>query len=193
MESDVETLAELKKYLETEIEKRMKEVNMLKKFLRVIDDLLVKKSFVRASEMLKGGEVPHMETRKIVSQKTGETLAYMYIEPKRVRIVISENVIVDSRSAPFRSFFVGRVLEPLRRKDVELKKMGKISDEEAFNYDIILDGNIVREIILENYGTGEQLRRLEDKLRWTLETAMKSLRAETRTEDSRYSDYYQEW
>ncbi len=193
MESDVETLAELKKYLETEIEKRMKEVNMLKKFLRVIDNLLVKKSFVRASEMLKGGEVPHMETRKIVSQKTGETLAYMYIEPKRVRIVISENVIVDSRSAPFRSFFVGRVLEPLRRKDVELKKMGKISDEEAFNYDIILDGNIVREIILENYGTGEQLRRLEDKLRWTLETAMKSLRAETRTEDSRYSDYYQEW
>jgi len=193
LESDVETLAELKKYLETEIEKRMKEVNMLKKFLRVIDDLLVKKSFVRASEMLKGGEVPHMETRKIVSQKTGETLAYMYIEPKRVRIVISENVIVDSRSAPFRSFFVGRVLEPLRRKDVELKKMGKISDEEAFNYDIILDGNIVREIILENYGTGEQLRRLEDKLRWTLETAMKSLRAETRTEDSRYSDYYQEW
>jgi len=193
LESDVETLAELKKYLETEIEKRMKEVNMLKKFLRVIDNLLVKKSFVRASEMLKGGEVPHMETRKIVSQKTGETLAYMYIEPKRVRIVISENVIVDSRSAPFRSFFVGRVLEPLRRKDVELKKMGKISDEEAFNYDIILDGNIVREIILENYGTGEQLRRLEDKLRWTLETAMKSLRAETRTEDSRYSDYYQEW
>ena len=48
---DVETLADMKAYLEEEIEKRKEELERMKRFLSIVDELLMQESFKTAAEV----------------------------------------------------------------------------------------------------------------------------------------------
>jgi hypothetical protein len=56
----------------------------------------------------------------------------------------------------------------MQEKDNELARTGQLTPNKIFSYNIIQDGDIVREITIRNVDA-ERLRELKSSIRWTLE------------------------
>jgi len=167
---EVKTLADLKKYLEDELEKRRKEIQQLEKFLGVINTMLAKQSFKPAVALIKEKEPT---TREItLKSKSGKLLAYIKIYPTTINIKIPEGLKISPKSPPFKSFFIGQILRKMQQEDLELVKERKIPSGKALEYRIeISDGN-VKEIVIKNYRDEGRLKEIERTIKWTLETIL---------------------
>jgi len=60
---------------------------------------------------------------------------------------------------------------------VEAVKRGEMDPDKTFSYDIICDGDVVKEILIKNYGNDERLREVKSKTRWTLEKMYEKTRS----------------
>jgi uncharacterized membrane protein YcaP (DUF421 family) len=57
----------------------------------------------------------------------------------------------------------------MKKKDNEAIQKREIMPNEALSYSVITDGNIIREIIIKNYGNERRLREIKTSSRWTFE------------------------
>ena len=69
---------------------------------------------------------------------------------------------------PFNTFLVDRVLAKMQEKDSEMVRMQQLVPEQMFAYNIIRDGDLIREIVMRNVDE-ERLKELRSSIRWTLE------------------------
>ena len=53
-------------------------------------------------------------------------------------------------------------------KDNELVKTGQLTSDKKFAYDIVSEGDLLREIVLKNVDE-DRLKELKSSIRWTLE------------------------
>jgi hypothetical protein len=179
-EERIKKIAELRKRLEDKIKTLETELEESKTFLDLVNEILVEKSFKRAEEIQKPPIIAPAEAKleplpsqkkvKAVPLKTkaGEPLADIYIEDGYIRIVPSADKKFNVNMPPFTSFLVDNILEKMKMKDQELVKEGKISENEAFSYEIKADGEIVREITIRNFDIQRE-RELISATRWTFE------------------------
>jgi hypothetical protein len=65
-------------------------------------------------------------------------------------------------------FLVDRVLTKMQERDAELVKGGQLVPESIFCYNIVREGDIIREIVVKN-ADAERQRELRSSIRWTLE------------------------
>jgi hypothetical protein len=63
---------------------------------------------------------------------------------------------------------VERVLAKMQEKDSELARTGQLTPDKIFCYNIVKEGDSVREIAIRNFDA-ERLRELKSSIRWTLE------------------------
>jgi ribosomal protein L11 len=154
------------------------ELDELKTLLELIDSTLIEEGFKRA-EVAKPVQVPaKQETPQppVVPQKrgvplktvTGDLLAHIYTEKDSMQITLAEDKNFDINTPPFMSFFVERVLAKMQEKDKEDANTGKLAPENVLSFSIKQDGNIVREITINNLRR-ERSRELKSSIRWTLE------------------------
>jgi len=179
-EERIKKIAELRKRLEDKIKTLETELEESKTFLELVNEILVEKSFKRAEEIQKPPIIapaeakleplPSQKKMKTVPLKTkaGEPLADIYIEDGYIRIVPSADKKFNVNMPPFTSFLVDSILEKMKMKDQELVKEGKISENEAFSYEIKAEGEIVREITIRNFDIQRE-RELISATRWTFE------------------------
>ncbi len=179
-EERIKKIAELRKRLEDKIKTLETELEESKTFLDLVNEILVEKSFKRAEEIQKPPIIapaeakleplPSQKKMKTVPLKTkaGEPLADIYIEDGYIRIVPSADKKFNVNMPPFTSFLVDSILEKMKMKDQELVKEGKISENEAFSYEIKAEGEIVREITIRNFDIQRE-RELISATRWTFE------------------------
>jgi uncharacterized membrane protein len=99
---------------------------------------------------------------------TGDLLAHIYTEKDSMQITLAEDKNFDINTPPFMSFFVERVLAKMQEKDKEDANTGKLAPENVLSFSIKQDGNIVREITINNLRR-ERSRELKSSIRWTLE------------------------
>lgn len=101
-----------------------------------------------------------------------EVTALTTVEGKKLATVVStqkgtfniipeESLTLNVKTPPFTNFFVERILLKIRNKDLEQKKATA-----AFNYHLIVEGDILREIKLEN-ASEERQKEIGIALRWT--------------------------
>jgi len=69
---------------------------------------------------------------------------------------------------PFNNFLIERVLAKMQEKDSELVRMGQLTPDKMFAYNIVREGDLLREIVIKNVDE-ERLRELKSSIRWTLE------------------------
>lgn len=170
-EEEIKTLADLKKYLENELEKRRKEIQQLEKFLTVVNNMLAKHSFKPAVALIEEKKEPTKREITLKS-KSGKTLAYIEIYPTTIKITIPEGLNVSPKSPPFKSFFIGQILRKMQQEDLELVKKRKIPSGKALEYRIEISDRNVKEIVIKNYRDEERLNEIERTIKWTLETIL---------------------
>lgn len=171
-------IAELRSILEKRIEETETELEGLRVMLEFVDAKLIEKGFKRA-EMGKPAPPPPVEPvvappavgfEETVPLKTvaGDLLANLYIAEGSVRVVPAEDKTFDVNTPPFMPFLVERVLTKMQERDQEATRTGEITPDKILSYNIVRDGDVIREIAVKNVGS-ERLRELKSTVRWTLE------------------------
>ncbi|MEX2750483.1 MAG: hypothetical protein Q6366_001225 [Candidatus Freyarchaeota archaeon] len=167
---DVEALADLKAYLEEEIEKRKEELERFKRFLGLVDELLMQESFKTAAEVVEssgkkeGGE----EAFQIVS-KNGVLLGEMTISKNAISIKPNPEIEFNVKTPPFASFFMGKVLSGMLRADEELAKKKMLDEKNIIKFKVKAPNDILQEIVIRNYGDEKRVDEIKNTIRWTLE------------------------
>jgi len=185
-EETVKKLAEAKAYLEKRISELEWEISRLRSFLDAVDVTLTEKSFKRA-EVPKTLPPPFAMPSAVpaappptgpapspyqqaypLKTVTGVYLADVYVSDRELKVVSAPNMKYDVNSPPLRAFLIGRVLEPMQTKDRESARTGELSPERILSYRIEQDGNLLKTIVITNYGDERRLLELKNAIRWTL-------------------------
>lgn len=156
----------MKGELERQLQRRKAEVAALQKRVRSITNLL-RQLGVQSSDST-ARDVPG-PLRTVVRDRWGNPIANIDVDPELIRITPTGSMPIDTRKAPFGSFFIHRVLRPMRDEDEHAIVQGKLSREHAIAFECRNDGGMLVELVVRHYGTSQRLERIKDALNWTLE------------------------
>ena len=184
------TLVTFKKKLEKRIKELNSELKELQATLETVDSILLEKGFKRG-DMKEVTAVPKevapptepvvakeekpimpraVEPESVIPLKTmnDEPLAIIYVDKRALHVLPDESKNFSVNTPPFSHFLVERVLAKMQEKDNELVRMGQLTANKIFAYNIVREGDLLREIIIRNVDE-ERLRELKSSIRWTLE------------------------
>jgi len=183
----------------TRLEKRLEELDSetkeLQATLDVVSSVLLEKGFRRgdlkevapkpveeAPPAVAKEEKPAvqhvMEPESVIPLKAmnDESLAIIYVNRDSVHVLPDESKSFSVNTPPFSHFLVERVLAKMQEKDNELVRMGQLTADKMFAYNIIREGDLIREIVIKNVDE-ERLRELKSSIRWTLEKMYEKMRS----------------
>jgi hypothetical protein len=176
----LESLMGLREYLETRIQTLDDEREKLQALYKIIDEVIISRSFRGAESLLKeppseihppepiASTVEPLERVSLMANR-GVLLAEALIQPQNVRVIPAKDMNFNINTPPFQSFFVSRILESMKEKDNDAVRKGEILPEMALTFEIIADDDIIQEIRVTNYGDAQRLREIRNSCRWTLE------------------------
>jgi hypothetical protein len=183
----VKKLVALKQRLEKKVSDLESELDELRSMLEAVNSILLEKGFRRGeitstpahAEALSPKAVvepepcpPSLSTgaETVVPLKTvsGELLADICTGDNSLRVVMAEGKDFDVNTPPFTQFLVERVLMKMQERDSELARTGHLKPDKIFSYNIVREGDIIREIDVRNFDA-DRLRELKSSVRWTLE------------------------
>jgi hypothetical protein len=186
-----------KKKLEDRVENLDSELKEAQAMLEVVNTILLEKGFKRgdikkvtitseeAAPPTKATvaveEKPAQraaETENVIPLKTvnDESLAIIYVEKQALHILPDESKHFSVNTPPFNNFLVERVLAKMQEKDNELVRMGQLTPDKMFAYNITREGDLLREIVIKNVDE-ERLRELKSSIRWTLEKMYEKMKS----------------
>ena len=192
----IKKLVAFKEQLQKRVGKLESEAKELQTILEIVDIILLEKGFKRAeiektpvvTETLLPKEeteakppypAPTPKFQSVIPLKTitGELLANLHLNENSLRVALAEDKNFNSNTPPFTQFLVERVLAKMKEKDNELTQVGQLTPDKVFSYDIVQDGDIIREITINNVDT-DRLRELKSSIRWTLEKMYEKMKSQ---------------
>jgi hypothetical protein len=194
----MKALVTFKKKLEKRIEELNSELKELQVTLETVDSILLEKGFKRGDmkevtaapkevapptePVAVKEEKPTMpraaEPESVIPLKTmnDEPLAIIYVDKQALHVLPDESKNFSVDTPPFSHFLVERVLAKMLEKDNELVRMGQLTADKMFAYNIVREGDLLREIVIRN-ADEERLRELKSSIRWTLEKMYEKTRS----------------
>jgi cell division septum initiation protein DivIVA len=179
----IRALVTFKKKLEKRIEELDSELKEFQDTLDTVNSILLDKGFRRgdmkevappAETAVAKEEKPALqhaaEPESVIPLKTlnDEPLAIIYVDKQSLHVLPDESKNFSVNTPPFSHFLVERVLAKMQEKDNELVRMGQLTPDRMFAYNIVREGDLIREIVIKNVDE-ERLRELKSSIRWTLE------------------------
>lgn len=190
----IKALVAFKARLEKRLEELDSEAKEFKAMLDVVSSILLEKGFRRgdlkevapkaveeAPSAVAKEEKPAlqhvMEPESVIPLKAmnDESLAIIYVNKDSMHVLPDESKSFSVNTPPFSHFLVERVLAKMQEKDNELVRMGQLTPDKMFAYNIIREGDLIREIVIKNFDE-ERLRELKSSIRWTLEKMYDKMR-----------------
>jgi len=110
------------------------------------------------------------EQETVIPLKTmaEEPLALMYFEKSQIHVMPDESKKFSVNTPPFSNFLVEKVFSKMQEKDKELVRLGQLTPDKMFSYNVGREGDLIREIIIKNVDE-ERLKELKSSIRWTFE------------------------
>lgn len=186
----MKALVAFKKKLEKRIEELDSETKELQATLDTVNSIVLDKGFKRGDikelpptpkdvPLTKEVSVitrekpptqPPTETESVIPLKTldDEPLAIIYVNKQSLHVLPDESKNFSVNTPPFSHFLIERVLAKMQEKDNELIRMGQLTPDKMFAYNIVHEADLIREIVIRNVDE-ERLRELKSSIRWTLE------------------------
>jgi len=187
----IKRLVAFKKKLEEKVVALESELKELQTMLETVNSMLLEKGFRHAeikaeaitAEISQPKEEPSagpIEYENIIPLKTfnDELLANLYVSENLLRVVPAENKTFNINTPPFTPFLIEKVFIKMKEKDNELIRAGQLSPDKIFSYDIIQDGDAIREIVIKNFDA-DRLRELKSSIRWTLEKMYEKMKSQS--------------
>jgi hypothetical protein len=196
----LKSMIALKKRLEEQLEKLKIEVKEVQDTLDTVNQILLEKGFKRGDlkEIPAQATIPkevvlpkhepeapkkdsvnqHSEPESVIPLKTmaDEPLALIYFEKQSIHVLPDESKKFSVNTPPFINFLVEKVFAKMQEKDKELVRLGQLSTDKMFSYNIIHEGDLIREIIIKN-ADDERLKELKSSIRWTFEKMYEKIKS----------------
>jgi hypothetical protein len=121
----------------------------------------------------------HTETESVIPLKTQaeEALAIIYFDKQTIHVLPDESKNFNVNTPPFSNFLVEKVFAKMQEKDKELVRLGQLTTDKMFGYNIVREQDLIREIVLKNVDD-ERLKELKSSIRWTLEKMYEKMKSE---------------
>ena len=161
------SLVAFKKRLEKRIEELNSELKEMQATLEIVNSLILERGF-KPAEITKKPSTHKASPSEELRTIDGELLARFYINGDTLRVKPAEDKSFEISRPPFNQFLVERVLTKMRQRDDELVASGQLTQERVFSYNIVRNGDLIREIVIRNFNAN-RLRELRSSIRWTLE------------------------
>ena len=113
------------------------------------------------------------EVRQLRRIKDNLVLATATLSPTRVEITPVDGINLNVNTQPFKSFFLNRILEGMKARDIEKVNRGEIQESESLNYQIEeKDGTLIKKIMISNYREKDRLNEIFNTSTWVLTRMM---------------------
>ena len=194
----MKSLIAFKKRLEEQLEKLTAETKEVEAALDTVNSILLDKGFKRGDikevpeapvpiEVILPKQEPeapkpavqHMpEPESVIPLKTmtDEPLALIYFDKQAMHVLPDESKNFSVNTPPFGNFLVERVFAKMQEKDSELVRLGQLTADKMFSYNIVREGDLIREIIIRNVDD-ERLKELKSSIRWTLDKMYEKMKS----------------
>jgi len=186
----MKSLIAFKKRMEEQLEKLCAETKEVQAALDTVNGILLEKGFKRGDikevpeppvlkevilpkqepEELKPSTQHMPETESVIPLKTmaDEPLALIFFDKQAMHVLPDESKNFSVNTPPFTNFLVEKVLAKMQEKDSELVKSKQLTSDKTFSYNIVREGDLIREIVIKNVDE-ERLKELKSSIRWTFE------------------------
>ena len=190
----MKALVAFRKKLEKKLEDLNAETKEVTATLETVNQILLEKGFKRGdikevpqqpkeapavvAVREKTVSLPAQEPESVIPLKTlnEEPLAIIYVERGSLHVLPDESKSFSVNTPPFNHFLVERILARMQEKDSELVRMGQLTPDKMFAYNIVREGDLIREIIIKNVDE-ERLKELKSSLRWTFEKMYEKMKS----------------
>ena len=189
----MKSMIDFKKRLEDQLDRLNAETKEVQASLDTVNMILIEKGFKRADikkiptgsasvpkEVVLPKHEPDppkviitrqlTETESVIPLKTmtDEPLALIYFDKQSIHLLPDESKNFNVKTPPFSNFLVEKVFAKMQEKDKELVRLGQLATDKMFSYNIVREGDLIREIIIKNVDD-ERLKELKSSIRWTFE------------------------
>lgn len=118
------------------------------------------------------------ETRQLKRMKDGQVLANVRVSKNTIEIVPESTITLYVDTPPFKSFFLNRILEGLKNKDLEKVRQGQLDESHVLSYDTVTydaDGissnnndkrKAIEKIRISNYRERERITEIFNTSAW---------------------------
>jgi len=198
-EDKIRKMAELRTVLEKRVTQLQMELDQTKALLEFVSSSLLERGFKKPE--IKPALTPPTVLEKMIPPSppapktvepapplleiaqaipiktvTGELLANLHTDDENMRVVLARDKQFTVDTPPFTAFLVQRVLAKMQEKDRESASAGEMPPERILSYEIIKEGDVIREIDIKNIGA-DRARELKSSIRWTLEKMHEKMKA----------------
>jgi hypothetical protein len=133
------------------------------------DDLTAIQRVVSRAEQQDNTLTSFTEVRQLRRLKDNLLLATATLSPTSVEIAPVDGINLNVNTQPFKSFFLNRILEGMKTRDIEKVTRGEIQESESLNYQIEeKDGALIKRILIRNYREKERLNEIFSTSTWVL-------------------------
>lgn len=120
----------------------------------------------------------HTEQESVIPLKTmtEDPLAIMYFDKQTIHVLPDETKNFSINTPPFTNFLVEKVFAKMQEKDKELVRLGQMSTDKMFSYNIVREQDLIREIVIKNVDD-DRLKELKSSIRWTFEKMFEKMKS----------------
>ena len=190
-EEQLRDVLAVKERIAARMEKCQEELNALEREAAVLDEILRQSSFARASSLppkpaergagraepaqaagrepdagpagaepaQEGG--PEPEIVKLVWKQRQSEIGSAAVRPGSISITLDGHVSLDADTPPLKSFFVGKVIGGMRKKDLD-------DGLEPIDCSVLADGRQLRGITVTGYRDASRVREIINTAEWSL-------------------------
>ncbi len=177
---EIQVLLSIRTELNKEIDRLKDMIARLEQHIEDLDAQIARSSFITADTAIAStaqastaaeSEASGSESQTItLMNKAGDLeLGTIEIIEQSMRIIPAEHAIYDITRGAFARFFVERILGKFQQEDRHRVENGEIEWDEAFDFDVNAEDNILDEMIIRNFGDDARLKEIQNALRWALE------------------------
>ena len=169
-DEQIRDMLELKEDLTEKIIKYKEQIEKLEKNISVLDTILKQSSFTKASDLTRNAPktIKHEWKIAITKSSDGTTIANAFVTNDEVSIILEDNVTLDLKTPPLKTFFIDRIIGEMKKNDIQQVKDGKIKNDEIIDCMINDNGDRIREIIIKNYRQKERVDEIINTATWSL-------------------------
>ena len=111
----------------------------------------------------------------ITAAKGDAPIGSLYRYPDRMVVVLNEDVSIYAETYPFKTFFLDRVVDEMRRKDAVEVEAGRITADMAISCKVDAPDGRIERITVTNYRTDERAREIDSTARWVLNRMLENV------------------
>ncbi|MCJ7817577.1 MAG: hypothetical protein MUP60_01895 [Candidatus Thorarchaeota archaeon] len=177
---EIQVLLKIRTELNTEVDRLKDMIARLEQHIESLDNQIARGSFVTADAAIppRGDarappdtaiETGEPQSVTIMNKAGNLELGLVETIEQTMRIIPAEHAVYDITRGAFARFFLERILGKFQQEDRHRVENGEIEWDDAFDFEVKAEDNILDEMIIRNIGDDTRQKEIHTALRWALE------------------------